>query len=112
VHPLVKRLVYEFYYWLSLFSWQGQTHAENKKADKNIKCVEKTRVVTEKIIRMAKGEMKHHCRNVGRGKMTSLLDHLSSRAGNYGVMQNGTMGKHSDDFLQVLLLCAMLRVFH
>jgi len=49
--------VQEFYYWLSLFSWQGHTHAENKKADNIIKCVEKTRVVSEKIIRMAEGEM-------------------------------------------------------
>ena len=100
----MKRLVQEFYYRLSLFSWQGQTHAENKKADNIIKCVEKTRVVTEKIIRMAKGEMKHHCRNVGRGKMFTFREHLSRRAGNYGVMRNETKGKHSDDFLQVLLL--------
>ena len=68
--------------------------------------------MTEKIIRMAKGEMKHHCRNVGRGKMTSFLDHLSRRAGNYGVLRNGTKLKLSDDFLQVLLLCAVLRVLH
>ena len=56
--------------------------------------------------------MKHHCRNVGRGKMTSFLDHLSRRAGNYGVLRNGTKLKLSDDFLQVLLLCAVLRVLH
>lgn len=104
MHPLVKRLVYEFYYWLSLFSGQGQTHAENKKVDKIIKCVEKTRVVTEKNIRMAEGEMKHHCRNVGGGKMFTFREHLTKRAGNYGVMRNETKHKHSDDFLQVLLL--------
>ncbi len=70
-----------FYYWLSLFYWQGQTHAENKKANQIIKCVEKTRVVAEKIVRMAKGEMKHHYRNARRGKMSSELVHLSRRAG-------------------------------
>ena len=102
----------EFYYWLSLFSWQGQTHAENKKANKIIKCDEKTRVVTEKIIRMAKGEMKHHCRNVGSGKMFTFREHLSRRAGNYGVMRNGTKRKNEDDFLLMLLLCAVLRWFY
>ena len=43
--------------------------------------VEKTRVVTEKIIRKAKGEMKHHCRNEGSGKMFAFREHLSRRAG-------------------------------
>jgi len=48
----VKRLVQEFYYWLSLFAWLGQTHAENKKAYQIIKCVEKASVAFEKLFRI------------------------------------------------------------
>ena len=73
--------MYEFYYWLSLFSWQGQTSAENKKANNIIKCDVKTSVVSEKIIRNAKGEKKHHYRNEGSGKVSSVLEYLSRRAG-------------------------------
>ena len=44
-------------------------------------CVEKTSVVSEKIIRNAKGEKKHHYRNEGRGKVSSVLEYLPRRAG-------------------------------